>query len=206
MEYEVTKLVEQPVYHDIEKTIHRFQEIPQEKLIKNNAIVERVTQVANKIQRDIVVDLKTETENVRTVERVIENPVHVDTVLEKNIEQIVTRDVEVPVEKIIEVDVGVYVENPVFQEVTNQEDIEVETLVETYNTVQMPDEITEHDDEELAREILSRKRDIEHQQHENNSLRQRFEVVQGNFVSLRQKFTTHEQAENIRLRGKLTEL
>lgn len=80
-------------------------------------------------------DLRTETENVRTVERLIENHIQIDTVLEKNIEEIVTRDVEVPVEKVIEVDVGVFVEKPVFEEITRQEDIEVDTLVETYTTV-----------------------------------------------------------------------
>ena len=101
------------------------------------------------------------TDNVRTVERVVENPIQVNTVLEKNIEEIVTRDVQVPVEKIIEVDVGVFVQNPVFQEITKNEDIEVETLVESYNTVQIPEEVTEHDDEEITREILVRKRDIE---------------------------------------------
>lgn len=148
---------------DIEKTIHRFQEVPQEKLITKNAVVERITQVANRINRDVVVDLNTQIENVKTVEKLVENPVNVDTVLEKNVEYIVTRDVEVPVEKLIEVDVGVYIEKPVFEEVTRQENIEVETLVESYNTVQIPDEITEHDDEELTREIANRKRDIEHQ-------------------------------------------
>lgn len=102
------------------------------------------------------------TENVRTVEKLIENPIQIDTVLEKNIEVIVTRDVEVPVEKVIEVDVGVFIENPVFEEVTRQEDIEVETLVESYNTVEVAEEVTEHDDEELTREITTRKRDIEH--------------------------------------------
>lgn len=148
---------------DIEKTIHRFQEVPQEKLITKNAVVERITQVANRINRDVVVDLNTQIENIKTVEKLVENPVNVDTVLEKNVEYIVTRDVEVPVEKLIEVDVGVYIEKPVFEEVTRQENIEVETLVESYNTVQIPDEITEHDDEELTREIAIRKRDIEHQ-------------------------------------------
>ena len=133
---------------DIEKTIHRFQEVPQEKLITKNAVVERITQVANRINRDVVVDLNTQIENIKTVEKLVENPVNVDTVLEKNVEYIVTRDVEVPVEKLIEVDVGVYIERPVFEEVTRQENIEVETLVESYNTVQIPDEITEHDDEE----------------------------------------------------------
>lgn len=57
-------------------------------------------------------------ENVKTVEKVVDNPVQIDTVLEKNVEVIVTRDVEVPVEKVIEVDVGVYIEKPVFEEVT----------------------------------------------------------------------------------------
>jgi len=70
----------------------------------------------------------------------------------------------------------------------------------------MPEEINEHDDEELTREIATRKRDIEHQQSENSSLRKRFEFVQGRFVEMRQKFTTHEESENIRLRAKLSEL
>lgn len=78
--------------------------------------------------------------------------------------------------------------------------------MESYNTVQIPDEILEHDDEELAREIMVRKRDIEHQQQENTNLRRRFEMVQGRFVEIRQKFTTHEESENIRLRAKLQEL
>ena len=67
----------------------------------------------------------------------------------------------------------------------------------------MPEEINEHDDEELTREIAIRKRDIEHQQSENSNLRKRFEFVQGKFVELRQKFTTHEETENFRLRAKL---
>ncbi len=58
-----------------------------------NAIVERVTQVANMIKRDVVVDLNTQIENIKTVEKIVENPVNVDTVLEKNVEVIVTRDV-----------------------------------------------------------------------------------------------------------------
>jgi hypothetical protein len=135
VEYEVTRLVEQPFVRDIEKTVHRFQEVPQEKLITKNAIVERVTQVPNMIKKDIFVDLNTQTENIKTVEKVIENPKYINTVLEKNIEVIVTRDVQVPVEKVIEVDVGVYIEKPVFEEVTRQENVEVETLNETYNTV-----------------------------------------------------------------------
>lgn len=43
VEYEVTKIVEQPVNFDIEKTVHRFQEVPQDKMITKNTLVERVT-------------------------------------------------------------------------------------------------------------------------------------------------------------------
>lgn len=106
----------------------------------------------------------------------------------------------------IEVDVGVFIQNPVFEEVTKREDIEVETLVESYNQYQVPEEVTEHDDEELTREITIRKRDIEHQQQENINLRSRFEQVQTSFVQFRQTHSTHEEAENFRLRGKLQEL
>lgn len=33
VEYEVERIVEQPIVRDIEKTVHRFQEVPVEKLI-----------------------------------------------------------------------------------------------------------------------------------------------------------------------------
>ena len=175
-------------------------------MIEKNVVIERVNQVANKVRRDVVVDLDTHIENIQTVERLVENPIRIDTVLEKNVEYLVTRDVEVPVEKVIEVDVGVYVERPIFESITRQEDIEVETLVESYNHIQMPEEVTEHDDDEMTREIHTRKRDIEHQQQENQNLRRRFEQIQQRFVSIRSKFTSEEEKESIRLKAKLQEL
>lgn len=48
-----------------------------------------------------------------------------------------------------------------------EEDLVVETLNEETTVVQMPDEITEHDDEELAREITIKKSEISTQQNEN---------------------------------------
>ena len=45
------------------------------------------------------------------------------------------RTVEVPVEKVVEVDVQVRVEKPVFREIINEEDIMVETMNETYHHV-----------------------------------------------------------------------
>ena len=102
---------------------------------------------------------------------------NVNTVLEKNVEYIVEKEVQVPVEKVVEVEVGVSVEKPVFNEVTMQEDLVVETLNEETTVVQMPEEVVEHDDEELAREILVKKREIETQQTENKQLRSRFDFV-----------------------------
>lgn len=83
--------------------------------------------------------------------------------LDKNVEYIVEKTVEVPVEKVVEVDVEVRVEKPTFNQILNQEDIMVETLNETYTHVNMPEEVVEHDDEELTREIQIRKSEIENQ-------------------------------------------
>lgn len=62
--------------------------------------------------------MKTETENVKTVEKVVEKDLPVNTILEKNVEYIVEKEVQVPVEKVVEVEVGVSVEKPIFNEVT----------------------------------------------------------------------------------------
>lgn len=56
-----------------------------------------------------------------------------------------------PVEKVVEVEVGVRVEKPVFNEVVFEEDLVVETLNEEVREVTLPEEVTEHDDEDLAR-------------------------------------------------------
>lgn len=67
--------------------------------MKVNSLVQRTTQVANEITRDVQIDLKTKQEVVKTIERVKEIPKLVDVVLDKNIEEIVIRDIQVPVEK-----------------------------------------------------------------------------------------------------------
>lgn len=74
--------------------------------------------------------MKTETENVQTVEKTIEKEVNIDTVFEKNVEYIVEKTVQVPVEKVVEVEVGVTVEKPIYNEVVMEEDLVVETLME----------------------------------------------------------------------------
>lgn len=119
----------------------------------------------------IEVDLRTQVENVKTVEKVVDNVYNVNRVFDHNVEVIVERQVDVPVEKVVEVEVGVTVEKPQFHEVVIEEDLVVETLNEETQMITVPDEIVEHDDEELAREITIKKREIETQQAENNQLR-----------------------------------
>ena len=53
-----------------------------------------------------MIDLNTYQEVVKTVERVIEVPKNVNVVVEKNIEEIVVRDVQVPVEKEFKVELN----------------------------------------------------------------------------------------------------
>ena len=48
--------------------------------------------------------------------------------MEKNVEVIREVQVDVPVEKVVEVEVGVTVNKPVFRETTNEEEIIVETM------------------------------------------------------------------------------
>lgn len=48
--------------------------------------------------------------------------------MEKNVEVIKEVKVDVPVEKVVEVEVGVTVNNPVFREIVNEEEIVVETM------------------------------------------------------------------------------
>ena len=66
-----------------------------------------------------------------------------------------------------------------------QDSVDVETLVESYNVVQMPEETTEHEDQEIAREIINRKRLIELSQLENEKLRVKLQSIQERFISVR---------------------
>lgn len=69
----------------------------------------------------------------------------------------------------------------------------VETLNETYNHVQMPEEVVEHDDEEFTREIRVRKSEIDNQRRQNEEYRKQFESAQSRFVVVREKFSTAEE-------------
>ena len=125
--------------------------MPVEKVIEKPVYIERIQEVPREVNKVKEIDLKTQTENVRTVEKVVEREKHVNTVLDKNVEVLVEKVVQVPVEKVVEVEVGVRVEKPVFNEVVLEEDLVVETLNEETREVTLPEEVTEHDDEELAR-------------------------------------------------------
>lgn len=49
--------------------------------------------------------------------------------------------------------------------------------MESYTIVQLPEEVKEHDDPEIAREIQNRKLEIEINQVENKKLRERLEEM-----------------------------
>lgn len=53
----------------------------------------------------------------------------------------------------------------------------METLVETYQNVELPEEVIEHEDSELAREIYNRKQKIETSETENKRLRKRLQDI-----------------------------
>lgn len=61
-----------------------------------------------------MVDLQTHQEVVKTIEKVKEIPKNINVVLEKNIEEIVVKDVHVPVEKEFKVNLTTSIEIPVF--------------------------------------------------------------------------------------------
>lgn len=162
--------------------------------------------VPNVINRNVQVDLNTQTEVAQVQEKVVENQVNIDVVLEKNIEVIREVKVDVPVEKVVEVEVGVTVNNPVFREVVNQEEIVVETVEDEVQMVTLPDEYLEIEDGEFRREITSRKSEIEKLRSENESKRRRLELVQKRFVDLRSNFTSVDEQSNIRMKARLSEL
>lgn len=86
------------------------------------------------------------------------------------------KEVQVPVEKIVEVEVEVVVEKPVYQERIIHEEVTVEANVdEVYEDNQFTEETKEVDDHELAREINIRKSDLESQTRENQQLRSKYE-------------------------------
>lgn len=68
---------------------------------------------------------------------------------------------DVPVEKVVEVEVGVTVNKPVFREVINEEEIVVETMEDEVQMITVPDEYIEVEDDELRMEIERRKREID---------------------------------------------
>lgn len=86
---------------------------------------------------------------------------NIDVVLEKNVEVIRENRIDVPVEKVVEVEVGVTVNKPVFREVVNEEEIVVETMEDEVQVITMPDEFVEVEDNELRIQISNRKSEIE---------------------------------------------
>ena len=82
-----------------------------------------------------------------TREVVVEKPVFIDTVLEKEVEYVIVHDVNVPTEKEVEVTLNVQVERPVYQEFETYLDMNIENnVVEVTESPHVAEENVEFDD------------------------------------------------------------
>lgn len=88
--------------------------------------------------KTIEVPLETTINNVQTVEKIIEQEVEFETIIEKKVEYIVEKIVEVPVEKIIEVPINIYITKPIIKEVIVEEEVTVE--INTYDLIEVSED------------------------------------------------------------------
>ena len=205
-EFTVEHTVPCPVEHVIERKINKFVEIQVEKIVERPIEVERIVEKPVYIDRVKEVPVEVIVENIITVERVVEKEVVIDTVVEKEVEVIVERVVEVPVEKIIEVEVLVHVSRPVMSDHNTEEFYNVETDVQEFGESYVQEDVVEVEDEGMAREIETRTAEVQSQQRENGQLRGQYESLQREFEQCRDGGGIIEENENIRLKARLSDL
>lgn len=116
-------------------------------------MVRRIRQVPIERQKLIEVPLETTVNNVQTVEKIIEQEVEFETIIEKRVEYIVEKVVQVPVEKIIEVPINIYITKPIIKEIIVEEEVPVE--INIYDLVEVSEDEEEEtiDDVQLNHEI-----------------------------------------------------
>jgi hypothetical protein len=207
VEYLVEKVVERKINKDIEVVVNRYFEVPVEKIVEKKVFIERTVEKPKIVEKIIEIPVEKLVENIVTIEKIVEKPVYIETIVEKEVEVIVEKEVQVPVEKIVEVEVEIVTEKPVYREVITEEQIYIETEVDEVVTESHANEnVTEHDDVELAREIETRKHEMEIQKRENASLRAQYDALQKEFVTIRSKISSADEQDSIRLKSKYEEL
>lgn len=187
--------------------MNRYVEIPGETIVEKPSYVERTNEVAKYVDRNREIHLDNVTENIRTNEKTVEKPVYVDVVLEKQVEYIVVKDVQVPTQKNVEVAIQTRAERPVIQEHENIQEFNVNAnVVEVTEATNWAEENVEVEDRQLAQEIDQRKRDLESERSKNVQLKSQFDTIQREFFSVKQVIGGSEEQENFRLRSRYEEL
>jgi len=202
----VEKIVSQPREVAIEKKVSKFVEVKVDKVIERPVNIERTVEVPRYVDKVIEVPVERIVENVKTVEKLIDKPIYIDTVLEKEVEHIVEKVVEVPVEKIIEVEVQVSVPRPVYKEHVTEEFINVDTETTEIGQGFTQEEVFEHDDPQLAAEIDQRRRELSKHEHENSQFKSQYETLKREFSQIMQAGYSIDETENIRLKARFNDI
>lgn len=183
----------------IPRVVQRVTEKRVERVVEKPVYIERVVERPREVER--VVELRVEhvVERPRVVERVVERAVVYDTIIEKEVEVIVVRDVEVPVTKVVEVEVRVFVERPVFREVEIVEEYDVETECNVYDVVEEDGGSCEVEDPQFAHLIEQRHRELAEDEDDHNGLLAARAALKEELGALQRFLFSAEAEENVEL-------
>lgn len=190
----------------IEKKVNRFSEKPSAKIIEKPTYIERYSEKPIIVERTIEVPVERVIDNVRMVEKLIEKPVYIESVIEREVEHIVVKDIHIPVERVVEVEVEVAVEKPIFRETIINEDLILEATCQEYDENFEQEEIFEHEDEEMANEIMVRESELNTQIRQNNNLRDQYKMLRAELTNIHNASLAVEESENHLLKAKFAEL
>jgi len=206
VEYAIDKLVSKPVTNTIEKKVNKYSEKRYETPFERPVYIERVVEVPKIVERIIEVPVEVIREQIRFVEKIIERPVYIDTVIDKFVEVIVEKIVEVPVEKIVEVEVEIITEVPQIEEVDVLEDVMVEGLTETYTEEPVVESNVDFEDELLTEQIKLRQLEMDSLVRKNRDLLAELGQTQREIDRMSALLSTDDEREHFSLLSKFAEL
>lgn len=184
----------------------KFQEKRVEQVVEKPSLVVTTREVPREVQQIVEVPLETIKQSLRTVEKVVEQPVEFETIIEKRVEYIVEKVIQVPVEKVIEVPINIYITKPIFKEVIIEEEVPIEIEVFEFEEVSCDEEDQSIDDIAFHQEIEQRREELRNEQREQENLRAELEEVQRELNQIRLQEFQNLEKENIRLVTTLSEL
>ena len=191
----IDRIIERPV----ERTVERYVDVVVEKEVYEDNVVEDVQYV----ERIVHVPL----------ERIVERPVFRENVIEKNVymEKIVEREVDVPVEKIVEVPVERIVEIPVEVIVENpvprQRIVEREVFIDKKVSKPRASHITTgSEDASLRFQVQTLERQISETKITVSKLRAEWEYIQKKSVNLTLRSDIDYTTQNTKLRELIADM